>query len=353
MAESQPTVTDDLASSAPVNDAPLSLREGDEAIAALLGDLGDDPDPAERTEGDDPSADPVGEPDEDDLDPAALSEDVDDVPDEDEPDASPEFAEGRFAADDAKVKLEDGTTISIAELKRNNLFQRDYSKKTEEVAREREAVKAKEAEVSQVNEQLAKERDYALFAIEQFAPPEPARPTLSAAQDPMSWLQYQEDMGKYQVAVQAWQALHQGRQAETERTQKEQKAQHDAYIATERDALFEAIPILKDEGKRKAWFEGNWVKAQKHYGFTAEELNGITDHRVLKALNDANKYQEARAKAPTVQKQVQAKPVMVQGSGKRQNPDAIAQRNSQATVQRLRETGSVRDADAALLRFLK
>lgn len=351
MAESQPTVTDDQASSAPVNDAPLSLREGDEAIAALLGDLGD-PEPAERTEGDE-SADPVPESDEDDPDPDALSEDVDDVPDEDEPDASPEFAEGRFAADDAKVKLEDGTTISIAELKRNNLFQRDYSKKTEEVAREREAVKTKETELSQVNEQLAKERDYALFAIEHFAPPEPTRPALAASQDPMAWLQYQEDMGKYQVAVQAWQALHQGRQAETERTQKEQKAKHDAYITTERDALFNAIPVLKDDTKRTAWFEETWKDAGSFYGFTPDELNGITDHRVIKALKDATRYQKAKTKAPVIQQQVQAKPVMVQGSGKRQNPDAIAQRNSQATVQRLRETGSVRDADAALLKFLQ
>lgn len=355
MADSQPNAIDDLANAAPVMSEALTDAQAEDKLTALFGS---DPetDLADETKGAPPSdADEAqGEipPDDEELDPADLPEDdetVDPVDDEDGPDA--ELKGGRFAPDTAKVTLEDGTVITVADLKRNNLFQRDYSKKTEEVARERAAVTKEREEFSQLQAQVQKEREYALWYLEQNAPQEPQRPTPSASQDPMSWLQYQEDMGKYQTVVQAWQAFHQGKQADVERGQQEQKANLDKFISNEREALFTAIPILKDEGKRKVWFEGNWTKAQKNYGFTAEELNGITDHRVLRALNDANKYQEARAKAPAVQKEVQARPTVAQGSGRRPNAEASARRETDGLRKQLRETGSEAAAEVLIAKM--
>lgn len=354
MADSQPNATDDLANAAPVTSEAMSEAQAEDRLTALL-DGTPATDHAEDDNGNpDSDADEAVEtdPDEDELDPAYLPEDDETVdPDEDTDGPDAELKGGRFAPDTAKVTLEDGTVITVADLKRNNLFQRDYSKKTEEVAREREAVTKEREEFSQLQAQIQQEREYARWTIEQLAPQEPKRPELSAAQDPMSWLQYQEDMGKYQQVVSAWQAMHQGQEAEKQRQQQEQRQQLETIVAKEREALFSAIPILKDDNKRKAWFEGNWANAQKNYGFTAEELNGITDHRVLKALNDANKYQAARAKAPTVQKEVQARPTVAQGSGRRPNPEANARRETDGMRKRLRETGSEADAEALLAKI--
>src|SRR5688500_16103369 len=91
---------------------------------------------------DDPTPDPVeDEPDEaaappEDDDPLGLgAEDVDaDTPEEPDGSEEPEIKGGRFAPDTAKVTLEDGTVITVAELKRNNLFQRDYTRKRQEEA---------------------------------------------------------------------------------------------------------------------------------------------------------------------------------------------------------------------------
>jgi len=358
MADSQPNAIDDLANAAPVMSEALSEAQADDKLTALLGG-NPATDPDDENEGTPPNSDadepkePV-DPDEDDIDPADLPEDdetVDPEDVEDGPDA--ELKGGRFAPDTAKVTLEDGTVITVADLKRNNLFQRDYSKKTEELARERETVTKAQQEFSQLQAQVQQEREYAQWTIEQLAPQEPKRPELSAAQDPMAWLQYQEDMGRYQTVVTAWQAMHQGRQAEAARVEQEQKAERDKYVAVEREALFTAMPILKDDNKRKEWFERTYTDAGKYYGLKPEELNGITDHRVFLALRDAIALRRAKEKAPTVQKEVQARPAVAQGSGRRPNPEASARRETDGLRKQLRETGSVAAADAYLASILK
>jgi hypothetical protein len=243
--------------------------------------------------------------------------------------------------------------ISVADLKRNNLFQRDYSKKTEEVAREREAVTKAREEFSQLQAQIQQEREYALWYLEQNAPQEPKAPTVPSSVDPFAWVQYQEQVQKYNQVVTAWQAMHQGREAEKQRTEQEQKARQDAYLAEQRTNLFEKIPVLKDEKKRQEWFESAYRDTEKYYGIKPEELNNVTDHRFYVALKDALSLRRAKEKAPAVQKEVQSKPMMAQGSGRRPNPEAQAVREISGLRKQLRETGSTDAADAYLAQLLK
>ena len=49
-------------------------------------------------------------------------------------DEEPESEQGRFVADNAKVRLPDGTVTTIAELKQGSLRQADYTRKTMELA---------------------------------------------------------------------------------------------------------------------------------------------------------------------------------------------------------------------------
>ena len=121
----QPNASDDLAPSsnnavAPVTSEALSVDQADDRLTALLGgnpetDLADEDDG--KTTSDAVIKDKPEEPsDDDDLDPALLSED-DDVPaDDDNPD-EPTYEDGQFVPDGGKVKMPDGRTISVAELK--------------------------------------------------------------------------------------------------------------------------------------------------------------------------------------------------------------------------------------------
>ena len=75
--------------------------------------------------------------------PDDASDAVDDQVDAEEGDGPDEIAAGgRFVSRDAKVRLDDGTVISVGDLARNNLYQRDYTRKTEELKAERETLKA-------------------------------------------------------------------------------------------------------------------------------------------------------------------------------------------------------------------
>lgn len=138
--------------SGPVDDELKTFDQSVEDISNLLGDdpatdpIAGDADPAKADAGDDG--------DEPEID---VSEDVEDSEGDENEDGSdePEIKGGRFAPDTAKVTLEDGTVITVADLKRNNLFQRDYTKKTTELAAEREQINSRATEVNQQAQSLA------------------------------------------------------------------------------------------------------------------------------------------------------------------------------------------------------
>jgi hypothetical protein len=355
MGDTQNTVMDDLAPSAPVDNGPLTASEADERLEALLGG-NPETDPDDEIDGNSDAAPQPEEPTPDnpdeELDPAALAEDEGTVTEGEDPDASEPYSGGRFASDDAKVTLDDGTTISVADLKRGHLFQRDYTQKTTALAEERKAVEAKEAEYSQALAEFNDTRAWAQFVLQTYAPQQPQRPSVTAQQDPMAWLQYQEDVNRYNDAVNAYQALNQGQEAEKEKSTRETQAQAQQRLSNEIAELHKHYPALKDHAKAKAWFEDTFAVAAETYGFTMDELKSIPDHRFLRVLRDAYRAVKASKKVPEVKKEVQRKPPVAQGSGPRQNPEASQRREVDGLRKNLRETGSAAAAEALLAKLL-
>lgn len=355
MGDTQNTVMDDLAPSAPVDNGPLTVSEADDRLTALLGG-NPETDPDDEIDGNSDAAPQPEEPTPDnpdeELDPAALAEDEGTVPEGEDPDASEPYSGGRFASDDAKVTLDDGTTISVADLKRGHLFQRDYTQKTTALAEERKAVEAKEAEYGQALEAFQNERAWSQFVLQTYAPQEPQLPTVSATQDPMAWIQYQDNLARYNQAVNAWHALNQGQQAEKEKAGKETQAKAQQRIQTEVAELHKHYPALKDPVKSKEWFDDTRKAANEFFGISAEEFDAIGDHRMMRVLRSGIQAERARRKVPEVKKEVQRKPPVAQGSGPRNNPDASQRREVDGLRKNLRETGSAASADALLAKLL-
>jgi hypothetical protein len=80
----------------------------------------------------------------------------------------------------------------------------------------------------------------------------------------------------------------------------------------------------------------------KHYGYTSNEIEQITDARAIKVLNDARKYQNIKAgKTKAEVKTKGAKSVVKPGAKKMATPDAKIRSRQKA---KLRETGSIDDA---------
>jgi hypothetical protein len=239
--------------------------------------------------------------------------------------------------------------ITVADLKRNNLFQRDYTKKTTELKAKETEVETLKSEVSQQAQSLDQFREYAAWYAEQFLPKQPEPFKGNRIADPMGYLEWSQKNDEWQAHAQAWQAFQQQGQMAQQQKAGETQKQAETRLATERNALLKAMPVLKDPVKGKQTWDAIVAGAQNEYGITAEEVNTVGDHRMLVALRDAIAYRRIKAKAPQVQAQVAAKPAMK--PGKRAPTNTAPTKERQARSERLRQTGSIDDAVALLSSF--
>lgn len=305
---------------------------------------------------DDPSPDPVEEPEESEAaevepedDPLGLDADAEDV-DADTADADDEseaeIKGGRFAPDSAKVTLDDGTVTTIAELKRGTLFQRDYTKKTQELSEDRKSFEAERDKVSQYAQSLDQSREYLTWYAEQHLPKQPVEPT--DQNDFVGWHNYRLEVDKWNQHVQAYQKFQADKAAENERKAGETQQEKATRLKTESERLFKALPVLKDPVKGQAAWNA-LVAGAGQYGFTPEEVNAFEDHRFALVIRDAMKAQRIAASAPKVQAQITKKPAV--RDGRRAPPNAAQTREKQARSERLRTSGSFDDGVAALQDF--
>lgn len=326
----------------PVANAPMSFDEGVEAIAGLLDDAPEtdhvkaDMAPASTEAATENQTVEVGEEelvlDDDELEGAAET--------------APETPPATIG-DDFEVTLDDGTKISLGQLKRNNLFQRDYSKKTEELARFKEAEEAKIQTLrSEAEAEIRQQRDFILNYAQRFIP-QPPNPALndenSPEYDPFG---YWKDKERYEAEVQQFNALVQHREAEQNKLMQQQAEQQKEHLQQEFNKLVEAMPKLKEQAARDAFRKDAEEIGGKVYGITPDEIRQIGDHRYMRILHDALQYRKAVEKAAAVKKEVAAKPKLVQQQ--RMAPQAIQDRDRAGRFKALRESGSIDAAAKAI-----
>ncbi|QIG72925.1 hypothetical protein EVB98_003 [Rhizobium phage RHph_N3_2] len=327
-------MTDTTAPSGSVEASPMSFDEGVSAIENLLGDV---PDTDSVEDAKAKPADAVTEAPEGDEDDALLSA-LDDG-NEGEAETS-EPAAPAAIPDTATVTLDDGTTISIADLKTNHMFQRVFTKKTEELKAERIALHEEhQRKVSEAENEIRQKRDQILENWHLIVPKEPSY-------DPNDPVGYIEDMAQYQERMRMLNSLWQQKQQEEQKTTEQQQAQLAEYMAAQKQLLVQKLPHLKDDGKREAFKKDVTDIGGKVYGVTPEEVSQIADARYMQILHDAIAYQKLKAKAATVQKQVVAKPKLVQQQ--RMAPQAVQERDRQGRFESLRKSGSIDAAARAI-----
>jgi hypothetical protein len=250
-------------------------------------------------------------------------------------------AQGRFLSDKDKVILTDGTTTTVAELKNGYLRQGDYTRKTQATAEESKAVKSERERVGQLNQQLGQQLAVASQWLEMT---KPVRPAVSYSEDPIAHGEFQDAMQRWNEARQ-W--IGQNVETQAQAIHDQQSEAVKSYQAKEAEALRSAIPALRDPGKYRA-FRTEVEKIAPDYGITAEELDGVHDHRQWLVLRDALAYRRLKAKAPEVRQAIESRPQMLK-SGKRPNQAQATNRAKQARTERLRKEGTVDAGVAALM----
>ena len=314
-------------------DEPLSFDQGVEDITDILTDPETDL-PENDGEKDEAEGTPDAEADD--------AQDDDPVGEEDENGSGEESSGGRFVSSDAKFRLEDGTVISVGDLARNNLYQRDYTRKTTELKAERETFEAQRSKVGEYAQALAAQRDFLLQASQRLLPQAPDRSLMDS--DPIGYMQAK---ATYDEAMQMLSQIQYAQQAEHGRRTEEQKEKFLEYRRTEARKLLDVLPELKKpETYQRFWNEA--VDTMAHYGYSEQELHEASDHRLYRAMHDLVKYRKALKRAPQVQQEVQGKPKLIGGS-KRMDPKQKISRERTGRTEQLRKSGSLEAGIAALM----
>lgn len=332
-------MSDTNPASAAGNDEALTVDSGADAISGLLmdpetdlqeEDQGQEDGEAEETEaeGDEPEA----EESESEANEEEAEQDKD----------GPGYESGKFAADTANVRLNDGTVISVQALKRGYLSQQSFTRGTQENAEERKALASRKAEFEQHARTLQEQRDFVLQVAKQFVPQPPDRSMMDQSSpnfDPLRYMAMKED---YEARIGALSQLQNASQAELDRAKQEQQGQQKELRSLEAKRLVEIMPELKKpDVYKKFWAEA--VDTMNEYGFSQEEMDSSIDHRLYPVFRDLAAYRRARKNLPAVKQAVQSKPVLT--GKKRMDPKAKSSRESQVRSEQLRKTG---DFDAGV-----
>lgn len=304
-----------------------TVADAAERIESLLGPADSETDETqEAREASDAAED---EPEQsDDPEDGEQSEEPEDAED---PEEQPELYTVKVAGEEVKVTLDEALKGYSRE--------QDYTRKTQALAEETKAEKA--AIAAARDEYLGK-----LQTVERII--EANQPRVDQS------LRY-TNPGEWSAQMQQHQQWAQQRQAvasETERLNAEQaqeQARERATLASqEAEKLLAALPEWKDPATAKAETEKLREYGQS-IGFTEAELDDVLDHRAVRVLRDAMAYRDLKAKSGQVRSAVEAKKVAKPGAASAPPSKAL---DLQRAKQRLRQSGSVDDAEAAILRML-
>ena len=324
---------DDLEqASSTTNDAPLTVSE---AVKAITAPAPDDEVDTDHSDAELPQAEDIdfdGEPG--DLDQA-----------EGEEDETADTERGRFVAHDGRVRLPDGSEASVSELIAGNLKNADATRKWQEAAELRRSAETQSAHTQQLQMQLAEQRDYIAQLIASIIPDMPGPDVL--ANDPQGYMEQRADAEEWarhlQYLDEITQRDHQARQAHTQRATRER-------LASEWNAALQKLPELADPQRLEA-FGKDTLRYGAAYGYTPDEMSRIHhDHRQLLVFKDAIAWRKLRAggPAPKSASEGHERPPVLKG-GTRLNPKAAKARQANAAMERLNQTGSLKDGVQALI----
>jgi len=234
--------------------------------------------------------------------------------------------------------------VTLDELQKGYSRTQDYTRKTQQVAETRKAVEAEAQAIRAEREQYAQ----LLGALKQQLETTEAPVDMDRLrdEDPIEWVRQSEIRRQKQEKLAAIQSEQQ-RLSELAQQQRAQELQ--AHLASQQEALLQAVPEWKDSKKAQAE-KALLVEFGKKIGFSDEELKNVYDHRAVIALRKAALYDQMMSKRG------QIKPVV--NNGPRPAKPSAAGRVSTTTEstrakQRLAKSGRVNDAASAIELLLK
>ena len=240
-------------------------------------------------------------------------------------------------ADESEATFEvDGESLTAEELKLGYLRQSDYTKKTQAVAEQRKAFEAQseQAEATMNALMSAAGADISRFQNVNWE---------QAAIDNPD--QYKQAKAAYEQAQSTYNLIR--AQADQFQTQQQQQTE-----AAQKEAAKESLTVLKTNIPN--WNNDLYYKIGEYaqgLGVSGEEFNKVSDHRLITALWKAMQFDQAKQVA--AKKKVKPSATKTLSGSKADSTKAVESESARKTRERLRKTGTVDDAAAALLNRMK
>lgn len=303
--------------------------DGSDADDADGSDVGDDLEDADDADDEDRDED--------------ADDDVDDEADEetDDSDDDPPTYKVKVDGEEIEVTLEE----ALAGYQRQSAF----TKRTQQLAEERKALREQEAEVAQTRQEYLNRLNVVKAVLE------------GTANEP-NWEQLKkDDPARYAELRLAWQERKDqiaSVEAEIERARAEQQAaferMREEVLAAEAEKLEAAIPEWAADPDTAASEKQKIANfAIQTYGFTNDDLGNVVDHRLVLLLRDAMRFHDLQTKGKKAKEEVRGKrrqsPTLKPGTQARKSRKSSKRNPARA---RLAKTGRVDDAAATLLDFV-
>ncbi len=322
-------------------DAYLDILAPEDSAEQPTAENADEPE--EVIEAEDESAELDGDDDSDvDEDETELDDDEesDEEVDEDE-DESPVYELG----DDDLVTI-DGQQITFKELREGSLRQADYTRKTQELAAQRQQFEQWAQQQGQGFEQQSQQLNALGQMLEQqVLADDQINWQQLASEDPSTYIQLKEQSQQRRDILNQ---LINHQQSQQYQQQVQTQEQHKQFVESQRQELL-SMPAFKhwSDPQKAATHQSQMREYLLNAGLPESDVKGISSAKVLSLVDKAMKYDQLQASKPRTNKKVRQAPQMVKPKSRKSKN---AQRQQQVTAQRKRlsQTGSLEDAASLL-----
>ncbi|MDA1189412.1 MAG: hypothetical protein O2854_07030 [Chloroflexi bacterium] len=260
-----------------------------------------------------------------------VKEEADEPDDEDE-DAAP--------VEMVRVKV-DGIEQDVPkdEVVKSYQLQAHITRKSQALAEERTKFEREEvAQLRAERQEYLENIEILRQAAQEYMPTE--EPDWASLRDTMAPEDFTQAFANFQVRRQRYEKVAVRQMEVQERAEADNKRALGAHLVREREKLLDAIPDLKDPEKGKAR-EADLYAYAASLGWSEQEVNSASDHRLLVLLDESRLYREAQKRKPNIEAKIDR---AIQGI----KPSSVKSKPRLAETERAREslakTGSWEDA---------
>jgi hypothetical protein len=234
-----------------------------------------------------------------------------------------------------------GEQVSLSELRDGYMRNTTFTQKAQQIAEERRVFQANMRDVNEV-------RGQALQAIEQIK--QELAVQFQLAEQPDWEFLIENDPGEYVRQQAKWQKreaavrqLYEAQMALSQKNAAYEQEQHENALRESNARFYEKYPDLKDRAKATEAFD-KITSFLSESGFAPEEIQGISDFRIIDVMYQFVNLLEKQKAVPEVVAKIEKKPVISQKSSSRSK----ATSQSDAAYAKFNQTYSVNDAVAYL-----